>query len=666
MAPGRDPDSPGTPRDPVPSAPSLTRRDVLRRSAAIGVAAPATLLTGSAVAAPTASPTRLPAALPALRADDEIATLAKAMRDRTFSGGNVDAAVAALALAGIPVYADATATEPQQPVAGTVSPLPLLLSQVHNLSLELSARTGTRGERFDAIVPAAEGVPPASFLLAGYVATAKTMGGELARALLGRKDWTRAPEQVYPSIVLALFVADLAREAAVGEENAKLPIGQGILTRRLAANGACSAVQQFIDDAIGDVFGALKVDAPDSGPGEIAADIWNFIVGLGEDVVQGVADVLTAPVMATIRAIAGALAIGTMVVSLLQAWTLRVQADPKETRFGVGSEVVAGAVVAAVDTGGLEEWPADVVDCAATAGVKLPPLNAAGSPIAWKIAEIPPPLIQPPKQPAELASDGKATLGYATQQEDEETAQGEPQEGLMIVEATVERNDLKQIKDTFLGLLFANLPAPVDQWVAQALGGQIAALTDQLTAVAGGYGYDSVKVIYHEKSKTPETENDKETKACPSGTYEVVDITSFLEALMAQSGGEGLVEWEGPTGSWVETFGEKGAFSAVAKKFTALGRIDLGYGILETLVEVNGKVKGSYKLKGNTITLSKISGNFGMFVTSQLDGQAIGGGKVDMGSPVASGSYQYECAGDGLRIYSWPSVPVPIVLAPVE
>src|SRR5262245_7653087 len=55
-------------------------------------------------------------------ADDDMASLAKTMRASKFSDKNVDAAIQALALAGIPVYDDPIATDSIVPLAGTLAP----------------------------------------------------------------------------------------------------------------------------------------------------------------------------------------------------------------------------------------------------------------------------------------------------------------------------------------------------------------------------------------------------------------------------------------------------------------------------------------------------------------------------------------------------------------
>jgi hypothetical protein len=536
--------------------------------------------------------------------------------------------------------------------------------------MELSARTGFKGDALDALITPRDGVPALSFLLGGYVAAAQTPGGELARAVMGRRNWTRAPAAVFPTLIFALFAADLARDTPADSTRrgvgnlAAVPGGRSAWTGRAATNGTCSAVTQFIDDAVAAVFSALKVEAPESGPGEVIADIWNFVVGLGEDIVQGLADALIAPVTATIRAIAGALAIGSMVVSLLQAWTTRLDAKPTTTRFAIDDEVVEGRLAAAVETGGLDAWPPAILDCAQTAGVTLPPLNAGGSAVAWTAAEIPIDLIQPTQTPATLDDAGAATLVYTTNSESAEVATGDEIEGTVIAEVKIQRTDLEELRDTILELLFAQLPSPIDEAVASLLGTQIAELTQSLTDVVGGYSWATVTVIYHEKTETPEPE--EEPLPCPGGVWLVTDIRGFLESVWAQ--GALAIDVQETSGQMVYTFAADGSFDVVATSYRVVAGFDSEIGPVEVTVTFDGTMSGVYAAEGGSLHLTKVdSTGFVIFFAVAINGEPVSSDSVTSAEFLDTGDvFPYECGGDELRLFRLELTGTPIVLTRIE
>ena len=106
-----------------------------------------------------------------------------------FSERNVDALIEALALLGIAVIADPNDSQPIVPLALPQSPLWLLEFQARNMALEVAMGSGTPGSELDAVFPAVEGLPPVSFLLAGYVAAGQTAASAFVRELLGEQDW---------------------------------------------------------------------------------------------------------------------------------------------------------------------------------------------------------------------------------------------------------------------------------------------------------------------------------------------------------------------------------------------------------------------------------------------------------------------------------------------
>jgi hypothetical protein len=573
---------------------------------------------------------------------EDIRYYALRMKRARFSDANVEAAVSALALAGIPVYAGPADAEPVMQVAGAPSPLRLLLWQVRNLTLEVAVGGGHRGAELDSVLPAPEGAAPPSYLLAGYIAAVQTPGAELARELLGDQDWENAPEQVYPALVMLLLASDLAREQGPAKARTlRLPPAQGA--------DACSAVQQFIDDAIAAVFGALKID--EEGESTIATDIWNWIVGAGEDVLQGLAEALTAPVTATIRAIAGVLAIGGSIVSLVQAWAVQVDAEPPDTRFGVGDEFIQGKLTATIDAGGLGDWPPEIAGCAEAEGITLPPLDGEGVPVSWKVSEAPIDLLQETGQSPLVEDGGRAELFYRTNNESPEVASGVEHEGLAIVEVWVERPDLAQLRDTLLAVLYQSLPPGIDLAVSAVLGPAIAELTSGLSDVlTDGYNFGTVKVIYHEQeiTVTPETGEPSESgSACPVGEWMLLNLEGYLATVMQAAKLDVTVL--GRSGTMLWSVNADGTYAFTADEF-AMTFTD---GTYTFQLSIEGEESGAYAIEGDRLIGQVTSG----FLQMEVAVQDLGGSQIPFPGIGQAGGLRFACEGNDLL--TWPPLDIP-------
>jgi hypothetical protein len=551
-----------------------------------------------------------------------------------FSTRNVEATVSALALAGIPVFADAAGAEPLMQVVGPPSPMKLLLWQVRNLTLEIAVGSGHRGAELDGAVPVPEGAAPPSYLLAGYIAAAQTPGAELARELLGEQDWENAPERLYPSLAPVLLASDLAREQGPAKARTlHLPVTQD--------GGACSAVQQFIDDAIAAVFGALKVDA--AGESDIATDIWNWIVGAGEDVLQGLAEALIAPVIATIRAIAGVLAIGSSIVSLVQAWAVQIDAEPPDTRFGIDNELIQGKLTATIDAGGLGDWPPEVAGCAEVAGITLPPLDGEGAPVTWQVSEQPVDLLEETGKSPLVEDGGNAEYFYRTNNESAAVAAGEEHEGLAIFEVWVERGDLAQLRDTMLAVLYQSLPPGIDLAVSAVLGPAIAELTSGLANVlTDGYNFGTVKVIYHEQeiTVTPETgEPGEGAVACPVGDWLLLNFEDYLTSVMGQAG----ISLVSRDGHLLWSLNADGTYALTAEAF-ALIFTDNTY---TYALSIEGVETGTYQVSDDQLIGQVLSG--GLLVTVAVGG--LGGSEIPFPGFGQTGVLPFACDGNDLLTY---------------
>lgn len=635
---------------PAPGNPIVSsRRAVMRGGAALalGLAAGETVWWGAGgdVSAVEVDPDRL----------DE---LVHTVRGREFSEAHVDALIELFALAGIPVYGAPSDIIAYLPVEGTRSPLELLRWQVRQMAMELSARTGQLGSDLDGLIEPQEGAPPPSFLLAGYVAAAETTGGEIARRLMGKKNWRKAPEHRYPAAVLALCSSDLAVDSAAA---AGISPASGHLLASMAAPAAaieaCSMVAAYTEQVVNALFTALKVDTPASGVGKVLASIWNFLVDLAQTGVEFVLDVLTDAVLGTIKAIAGMIGVGSLVLSSLKAWSVSLQPDPAETRFGIDAEAVQGEIRALAGNGGLGEWPGELVSCASLGGIDLPDLTPGGAKITWALGESPIDLVQVADQPGLLDADARATLIYLTNNESSEIAQGEPKAGLLKVTATVQRPDLEQLKNAVADITFAAIPGIVAKVLVPILGGSVKNLLSGLVALAAIQSSTTVTVIYHEKAPTPTPEPTSEPtpasggSGCPFGDWVVTNFAEYAEGVAKSAGAE--VDYVPAGGSTTMSFSKQDGFTWVFDDYSVVGHMTLeGMGELNVLLTINGAASGTIEIEQNAIHITKTSSGFSMRLQSSVDGVEVGDQEADKNlfGLVKGATMTYTCIATGMAI----------------
>ena len=123
--------------------------------------------------------------------------------------------VADIAATGLGVYADAGQLIPIYAVPAAIEPTPfrLLSEQLDAELVEAAAGQGVLGADFDRVIGAEPGLPPPSFLVAGWVSASGSPGASPARRIIDDHDWTKAPQTLFPGLVLALYSADAARFA---------------------------------------------------------------------------------------------------------------------------------------------------------------------------------------------------------------------------------------------------------------------------------------------------------------------------------------------------------------------------------------------------------------------------------------------------------------------
>ncbi|MGZ4680343.1 MAG: hypothetical protein ACXV4D_09255, partial [Ilumatobacteraceae bacterium] len=331
--------------------------------------------------------------------------------------------VADIAAAGLGVYADAGQLKPIVAAPAAIEPTPfrLLSQQVDAELVEAAAGQGVLGADFDRVIGVEPGLPPPSFLVAGWVSTSGSPGAALARRIMGNHDWTKAPQTLFPGLVLALYSADAARfaDALAGPQapspsdttapaETVAPAGlRATVALRHRTIGVCSLVKGFVDNMVGAMFDALghlqTPEVPSTGNDvldffgsgiqaglNLATGVVNGLIDAGRFLVVNGIKLAVQPILNEVAKAAAALAVVATITSLLRPWTLRMTATPPSTRKAVGDEPsLTGTVSATVDLGGLDQWPADIADCAQTAGVTLPPLKPEGAPIVWTLEQSP-------------------------------------------------------------------------------------------------------------------------------------------------------------------------------------------------------------------------------------------------------------------------------------
>jgi len=370
-----------------------------------------------------------------------------------------------------PLTAAGIVIVPDESKSAANSPGHLVVTQVQaeRLATGVAPGDGILGRDVDAVAPMPAGVPPTSYLVAAWVSAYDSPAAAAARAWMGDQDWQHAPDVRFPVAVLTMFVSEVAGTADAELPAASDPLdltgldGSALRSTGLVANGVrgeeptarligpCSTVTGFVASAIGGLFNALRI-TPSSGTGVfdflggVLAAIWNTALGLAQGLVQGLIDVITAPVFEAIRLAVGALGVATLVMSYFTDQTLNVELAPVGSyRFAIGSEAdIHGEFIARAKelTG---DWPPFLLDCAQVAGASLPKLITAGSAATWTVsAGID--VIVPGSTTDPVQQDLTARLAFVTGHESDEQATGEQTSARTLAQVRIERPEI----DAFL------------------------------------------------------------------------------------------------------------------------------------------------------------------------------------------------------------------------
>jgi hypothetical protein len=503
------------------------------------------------------------------------------------TGGGVQLETA-LAAAGVATVADENATSPAVPVTGA-QVLTVTTWQVANLNAEAAAHGGITGADLDTMLPMPATAPALADIIGGWVIAGGDPTATAAGALLDNPDWTHPEQVVFPTAALTLFEADLLQHVAAGAPASQpaspaasqpaspaasqpaspaasqpanptasepaSPVASGASSAAWHGNAPviedvslvtapCSTVSNFVDAVLDKVFSLLKVNPADVSNfvngvvgggvlGAIAGGVagfltgfWNHAVDLAEQAVKGVLKALTQPVLNVMALVIGGVAVISMIRSYLQQWTAGVVAEPAGTTFPITPNTTAGNVTVSIDTNAeIQDWPKQMVDCAAAADVTLPTLAKAGSPVTWTASPQEPGLITPGTLTGTLDAKLTQTLTYVTGNEDAKThTTGTLVSPTVTTTVQVRRTEVEELRNFVTAYITGKVPAIVAPVLNPILAAYIELATeylDKITAVTGTTTF----VVSHHVPKTP-SPSPTPTSSCnvsgttiPAGSY---------------------------------------------------------------------------------------------------------------------------------------------------
>jgi len=383
--------------------------------------------------------------------------------------------------------------------------------QVGNLAAEAANGGGVRGSTLDTMTGHIDGAPPISYLVAAWVVGYHSRSALFARALLGDQDWHDAPAITYPRLVLSLFTADAVAAALPGGTT------QPAALQLRRDDAPCTAVANFIQQAIADVAAALKVDTSGGGILGFLGSIWNVAVDLAAGVVRGLLKTVQGLLLQPLVDAFALLATLDQITSYLVVWRATPQRLPETTRYGITPETVTGRVEIDVTDNQLDV-PAVIRDCSKNFGSDLSKIGSAvGAPVTWTTQ-----IVGPAGLATQTAADPTvtqahtATFSYQTGQEPPAADPDSTATGFLKVTAVIGRYDLGPVRELFANLIHASLPPVIAPTVAR-LAAPILSAGTQLLAdltdvkVTGA----PVLVVYHTAGASPSPHSTPPTVTAP-------------------------------------------------------------------------------------------------------------------------------------------------------
>ncbi|MEX2272855.1 MAG: hypothetical protein WD690_15390 [Vicinamibacterales bacterium] len=378
----------------------------------------------------------------------------------SFDEQNIDAAIEALARAGVRVYTDDEARLIQH-VAGTPSPLKFFRQQVRNMALSAATGEGSSARDLNVFVPAIvlNGRElPISAVLAAYTAQANTFGAELSRKLTPGMTIEQHEAGSWPTLVLSLFLADTVPAGAPRSAFALMPVVY-------ADDGPCGVANDFLNSA-GKNAVELIVGPATGGSSDllfaVIAGAADAVFGMAVNVAREAAS--EALGLATVQKAMFAINLITTAQATFEQWTVNIVPEPAPIAFINHGSQTEGRFKATVIGGEGIAWPEAIQACAKLLGMSLPgsPL-APGSKAKWMTLDGFGTYVAETGREDVIKPDNTATLRYrAIKSEDVSRHAGggptrrEPFSAIMIVEnATKEavKNFLKQVNKAIGGIV---------------------------------------------------------------------------------------------------------------------------------------------------------------------------------------------------------------------
>lgn len=590
----------------------------------------------------------------------------------------IDALVEVFARSGIAVSDDAV-TAPLTTVEDPVSPLSFQRWQLNVMVEELVSGNVRPAAEFDTLAPATtedgSEVLSVGEMLAGYYATS-TPGATFAQAYLNRiipeNLRLTAAELPIPTVLASLLGGEMLGQMYASLEPLAVqtsPFGlssgpsHGLLLRSaqlptlelptlpslpaipnieiaplppIQGSTACGMAQSFLSIVQQRIYSVLDAAKSAVSGIPIIGDIVDAVIDgvkIGLGVISKAVDTLLAPVTAVIKTIGAALAVASMVVGTISPWSVAIGLVPAQNRFGVGSEVVTGQID--VTAGGWDriDFPPVIQECASLAGLQLPEPTSKDSPTTVSVRQDNP-LITLDATDLRLDEAGKASTSYVTGTESPEQAKGTEVYGIAWVKATVEREDLKRLRDDLMNLLFSQLPRIIEGVVRPIIGPVADTFTNDLIALLTVSSRRMLVVIYHEPpaEPTPSTKTDEdEGENCIVGTYIAADPVAILR-----------VAFPGPaqitySGNIVWTFAADGTLVASYDGFVVT--ISGGPGA-EFIFSFAGSASGVYTAEERVVTITLTDSTVSMNA-DMIGIEGVVGGGTDGGAVVGT----YTCGG---------------------
>jgi hypothetical protein len=423
-----------------------------------------------------------------------------------------DQIIQLLAASGVAVVDDVEGSAPVVPVTEPRSPLELTVWQVDHLSLDLKSGGNIAGYQLDELgfasgMPA--DAPPFSYLVAGWITTYGSEGSKRVLDVMGAQDWVHPDRVIFPHLVLLVFLSDLARDAAAAEAEIARPgllAGPGGPPRATpivvdAARVAQCPLTSWVDNIVSGIFNAIKISTDGAGIKGVLAGIWNAAVDLAKKALIALAEVLTAPVRAAIKATVGIVGAMSLMASLLAGFEISATQEGATHWAHPEQSDQVGKFTIKVSSP-LGDWPGYLLACARDLGFTLPDVNPGGKNISWEDFSTGDTVAFETSSDATIGSDLTAVFNYQTLREPPLTPPLKTRSANYRVIPRIEMfsdADLEAFTD---GLLFGG---PAGALLRSVLGGLFDAAYAKIQQFMLQVGDERVKIGWHEEAEPTPT-----------------------------------------------------------------------------------------------------------------------------------------------------------------